>query len=358
MGIQEAGDRQIVTGEYAGSIFPREERTVSMALRLDGRTAPFLVEGSVYARELEAVGTGVVRGPVLVRGDVTLTNTSTKGCQRFLAGLSTRGHLQAISAPVPLAESLTGRADAARFVIRGEVIADSVRLSNTIVFGNVRAKRVVLDSCIVLGAIIATETAEVGSSVFASVDGEAVSLLGPCSCFLASGVSRTPYVFGRHRDALQVLHDFSLRHLALCRSTAAGCGFGRSGDGKFGANRSVSCTEHAKSACPYSQVMLTTGDFVHVEGHRSVTRVEGTQHVTTEQAVPIYVLSIAGRALNFQAVADDANLIGSVMRAVLEFDHYDDVSRQQAQQEWSQELSADEIALLSLAIADGATVTV
>lgn len=353
MAIEEAGERQIITGHHGGSVFPREERTVAMTLRLDGRTEPFLVEGSVYAREFEAMGPGLVRGPVLSRGDIALNHSGKTGTQRYLAGLSTRGHLVATTPSTCLTESLTGRIDAARFVIRGEVIAETVRLSNAIVFGNVRAKRIVLDSCIVLGAVVATEIAEICSSAFASLDAEAVSLLGPCSCFLASGVSRTPFVFGRHRDAEQALNDFSLRHLALCRSTASGCGFGRVEGGAYQANQSVACVRHAAGECAFSQVRLVPADFVQVEGRRQVARAEGSQIIRTEQAVALYVLSIAGRALNLQAMADDADLIAAVMQSVLEFDHYDDVSRRQAREEWSKSLCADEIALLQLATSDG-----
>jgi len=354
MATNEAGDRTIVTGKHAGSIFPREERTVAMALRLDGTARPFEVEGAVYARELEANGEGVVAGPVLARGDVTLSNLGQGGTQRFLGGVSTRGNLAATCPALPLGQSLTARIGAARFIFRGEVIAENVALHNAIVFGNVRARRVTLDSCIVLGAVIGHDIVELRSSAFAALDGRAVTLLGRCSCFIASGTSRTPYVFGVHKDGAGRAHPFGLRHLALCRSVEAGCGFGRSEGGQYLPDQTIACKKHADGTCAFGQVRLVGADFVQADGVRKVGKVAGAQTTTVEEPVPLHVLSIAGRALNLRPIATDAELVGSVLRAVLEYDHYDDPSRAHAEDEWHKTLSPDEVSLLRLATSGAA----
>ena len=78
-------NKMVVEGTEQGSVFPMNREELLKESILDGAREPFDLYGGVYATNLKALGSGLVRGPVLARNNVTLESSGDGGPQRYLS---------------------------------------------------------------------------------------------------------------------------------------------------------------------------------------------------------------------------------------------------------------------------------
>jgi hypothetical protein len=335
MSERRDGDRIVVSGYSAGSHFPRTQAATQYRLELDGlsKEGAFHVDGAVYGRDLRLRGPGAVLGPILGRGDVALENHSGQ-VQRLMAGLHANGNVVARSRGAPLG-SLLGRGLAgADYVIRGDVVAEHVSLENAVVFGNVRGRRVRLTACLVLGQVLATEEAVVSASTLFAYETPSIRFEGPCCALHALGSSDVPPSFADFTDGagkrwpLQIVFYPSL--------------FARS-DGAL--------MHRPEGQGVHEFAQLHAADWVRVDAIKLRRRVQGERVVEERVPVERYVLSIAGRALNFKEISSHIERLTWMLKTVLEFEHYHPNVRQRLQREWVERCKADERVLLELSLA-------
>ncbi len=329
------GDRIVVTGFSAGSHFPRTQARTQFRFEADGLSSegPFVIDGSVYGRDLRFRGPGSVSGPVMGRGDVALQNQSTFP-QRFFGGLHANGNVVSDRRADALSRSLSGTLSAASYVVRGDVIAQHISLENAVVFGNVRGRRVDLQHCIVLGQVLAEEAAVLSATTFLSYAAPSVHFRGPCCALFALGTSDVPPVFEAFADGGGRVWEPDVRLYPVLRSEGASPMTNRPWE---------------EATRGYTAAKLAMADWVRVDAERTVQRRVGGKNIDEKVSVERYVLTIAGRALNFKLLADDLDRLTFMIRCVLEFDHYDPSAQSATRRRWEEVCTPDELALLKLA---------
>lgn len=332
MSERREGDRIVVTGTSAGSHFPRTQAATQYRLELDGtsRDGAFDVDGAVYGRDLRLRGAGVVRGPILGRGDVALEN-HTSGTQRLLAGLHASGSIVAKSRAQPLAAMLGEGLRGGSYIIRGDVVGEHVSLENAIVFGNVRGRRVRLTSCLVIGQVIAAEAAILSASSFLAYESPSIQLEGPCAALHALGSSDSAPTFAPFVD-----------------------GAGETWPSQVAFYPALAALGHHtllhRDAVASASTTLLPADWVRVDAVKQRRRVQGERIVMEQVPTVRYVLSIAGRALNFAAISAHIERLTWMLKTILEIDHYHPRVRERVQREWAERCRGDERLLLDLVL--------
>lgn len=327
------GDRVVVTGYSAGSHFPRTQAKMHYGFEANGLSpeGPFGIQGSVYGRDLRFRGPGTVCGPVLGRGDITLDNAPTGKSQRFLGGLHASGHVASVRRAVALPQSLSGSLGSCAAVIRGDVIGQSVTIENALVFGNVRGRRVDLSHCIVVGQVLADEECVLSATTFLSYASPRVRFRGPCCALYAMGASEFEPVFERYTDSTNKTWESDLRFYP------AFCG-----------NGPMSNRPWEPETRDYRASKLNPADWVRVDATRSVQRRVENKVVEQQVEAERYILSIAGRALNFVPLKDSLDRLTFMVRSALEFDHYTATTQATTRSHWRARCTADEHAALHL----------
>jgi hypothetical protein len=328
------GDRIIVTGYSAGSHFPRTQAATQYRFGADGssREGPFYIDGSVYGRDVRMRGPGTVVGPLLGRGDITLHNHGPTP-QRLLGGIHCSGNAGCISRGGQLPKSLVGSVEAADYAVRGDVVAEHVSLENAVVFGNVRGRQVRLTQCIVFGQVIAKEAAVISASTILSYHAPSVRFEGPCCLLFSSGLSERPPQFEPFKDGAQRVWDCDLRFFPVLRTLGhTGVSF-RPWDNVAKRNESK----------------LVREDWVRVDVMQDVAKIRDGKMVTQRVPSERYVLSVAGRALNFAQVQESLAHLSWMLQTVLEFDHYHPKAQQAVRAKWKEQCTPDEIVLVALA---------
>lgn len=326
-------DRIVVTGRSAGSHFPRTQAVMQYRFEADGSSpeGPFDIDGSLYGRDIRFRGPGTVRGPVLGRGDITLSNASSRP-QRFLGGLHSSGNVGCDGARRPPEESLVEDINHALYVIRGDVVARNVVLRDAIVFGSVRAANVSVEYCVVFGQVVATEQCTISCSTVMAYQAPVVELQGPCAFFFASGESLKLPSWTPHKDSLGRVWPWSAQLYPL-KSTVRQGGL---------TNRPWRDGE-----APAPTALVTT-DWVRatVVEQDSPGR-EGTpdKGVSGER----YVLTAAARALDFSTIESSVTTIAWLFGSALEWEHYSERTREEVTRRVSARCSAQEARAFELA---------
>jgi len=323
------GDRITVTGYSGGSHFPREEKQLNYTWEADGysKEGPFQIDGSVYGRNMRFLGPGIITGSVLARGDVKLDNHS-EGAQRFQAGLSVNGNIVAKSRGASLESSLTGGLDNVDYVLRGDVLANNVVLENAIVFGNIQANKIHLTSCIVFGALIAKETLTVTATTLLYYHAPEIVFEGPCVLMNAMGESNVPPVFATYEDGGGNLWDADVRFYPILRNSG---------------NCSITNRPWLPKT-PFYEVSLLFPETDWVRVDVAPSNPEEEEEDCNER----YVLTIAGRALNFKNLEGQLEDIYQMLKSGLEFEHYHPNTQQEVRRVWEEICTEDEKLLMNI----------
>jgi hypothetical protein len=308
MSIREEGSKIIVDGSITGSLFPSSERQTAFPLLIDGSRLdePLLIEGSVYGCAIEMRGGVDVRGPVVSRGDTVLSPAGAR--IRLCGGITVNGTLDALrrtrSDPAHLCDAI----ERASVVVRGDVIASqNVALSDTVVFGSIRAVNCRLLRCVVLGTVIVQESLTVSMSAIGGYATHEVSFEGSCTLIHALGESHMRPVFAPFdaEDGSVVPSD--IRYYPAVRSS------GR-----------LFNLVHAGAVYPEYSRLEPRSDWIAVdtsspEGASGDVPVDASGDVSGHTLR--WVLSIGGRIGDFSSIQDSIDALVGMLRCGFEYDH-------------------------------------
>lgn len=350
------GDRLVVTGTSSGSQFPRKQEAMAQRYEADGNTSagPFYVEGSIYGQDLRFRGPGAVLGPVLGRGDVSLEPTYGKSPQRFLGGLHASGNIGTAPRRNGFLGSLLASLDNVGTLVCGDVIADQISLCDTVVFGNVRARRIKLSRCIVFGNVLASETAVIGSSTVLGYDaGREVRFEGPCSMVFPVGTSIDTPAFVPATDETGLELPCAVMFLPALRAYGSSALTFRPGlPAGAGANGWKStASELSEGDAAIIASALHPVDWVRHPVQNEVRRYKGRQLIVEVVPSERHILSLGGRALNFEAIIPALHHATWMLKTAIEFSHYSTLNQRRTMEAWVGRCSIDEQKLLVWATA-------
>ena len=265
MTVTREGDAVIVTGLVEHGVYPTRHDDIDQVVILSGT---YDVRGGIYGRELRATGSGTVHGPVVTRKDLLLDQREAIDSQTFLAGLTAPSVIRNMVPSYDVGETCVVDIDNARLRIRGPVVADVVHLSNALVIGNIHARQVTLEHCVVFGLIECAETLVMNTCNFVAYKAGRARLMGRLSSWLGHGVSDDGAEFlGDHpRLHLEPWTDekgrkvpADLRFLPACMS---GTACARPGDFETCDDyHGGTCPSCVSGRAPVSKVSLTNLDF-------------------------------------------------------------------------------------------------
>lgn len=300
MSAQNHRGRQTIRGKYAGNYYPEVHAEIDRKLELDGISGgrPFDVSGSIYGRDLVVRGPGCVHGPMVIRGDVKLHAFQGRGVQAFQAGMFTSGNVLSQSPAKGLPQSMAGDLRGTKRIIRGDIVARNVRLDNTLVFGNIQGATIDVSSCLVFGAVIATNQARIRASTILHYHAPRIEFEGPCMMLSAMGESVDKPVFAPFEDETGKIWPANIRFYPVLRAAGFPFLFWR----------------------PWKLEELGPLGLLFQGVDWRKVPVESSPDEPTEARR--YVLSVAGRALDFGSLSHHLAELAELLRIGFEFDHY------------------------------------
>lgn len=273
----------------------------------------FRVNGGVYAYNLVVNGVGTVTGPVLVRREITLHPPEEQGKMvLFLSGLAagvsvlTRVSDQKQHSPVHDREFTP-------LIIRGDVIAPSVSLENTVVAGNIHCDEAVIKDSIIIGVPYVRDTLRLENVVLLSYDAGEVRLFGRNTLLLPYAISRNsapnfddevtrPPEIPEDRRDKEAAADANvawMRYFGLCY-TKYGCG-----------EDAIICDRHRDGSCPYAPVRMNSEDVYPTR--------EGTRSG--------HALTMAPRMLDLPKLSEEIKRVSQFVYNAQMYDHFDDSAK-------------------------------
>ena len=324
MPILEEGSNRVVASSVKGNIFPTVERETIFSLLIDGtQGSPVRVHGSVYGRSLRILGDARVDGPIVSRGDVRIEPQGR--IVRLLSGLTVNGSINVVASAAIRNRHLGHGLDEAWMIVRGDVTAShNIFLSNTIVFGSIRAQNCKLDRCIVLGTIVAQEKLTVSRSAIAGYTSHEVTFEGPCTMIHAIGESARRPLFVPHEDA-DGITAVDLRYYPILRP-------------KFGF---LNLGESALNSYPSYSRLDPQADWVAVQAPRNAAF--GYAEGRSEH----WVLSLGGRVADFTAIQESIEVLAEMLKCGFEFEHYHPNVRERLLQRTLARLAPEEACILT-----------
>lgn len=230
MPVTRQVDNVIAEGLVEHGIYPtcHEEIGCSVILRGD-----YKVLGGVYGARLKAMGSGVVHGPVVTREDLLLDERELTGTAHhsFLSGLTAPTVLRNEVPAYTIAETVVRDLANAKLRVRGPILADTVHLSNALIIGNIHARQVTLEACVVFGTIECEDLLVMNTCNFVAYRAGRARLMGRMSTWLGYGVSYDgaefmgaseprPHIENGH-DSFNTVVPPDLRYLPVCMSGTA-----------------------------------------------------------------------------------------------------------------------------------------
>lgn len=362
MSEQLQGDRLVITGTSSGNHFPRKQEAIGLRYEADGTTkaGPFYVEGSMYGRDLRFRGPGAVLGPVLGRGDISLDPGDAGEPQRFLGGLHTAsGNIGCAPRKTGFLGSLMASINNTGVVVRGDVIGDQVSLVDTVVFGNVRGRRVNLRRCIVFGNVVAPEGIVIGSSTVVGYEsGADVRFEGPCSMVFPVGTSVEVPAFVPATDEAGLEVPCSVMFLpALLALGSSSLVFRPRIDSTPELDdatwrptaKDLQRRDESVEACALHPV-----DWVLHPVDTTKRKLHGREIVEELVRSERYLLSLGGRALDFERILGTLNHVTWMLKSAIEYDHYSPANQTRTEAAWVERCRPDELQLLRWATSKAA----
>jgi len=325
MAVREEGSNIVVDGSIAGSLFPKNEKDIIFPVLIDGSKSaePILIEGSVYGRSIEVRGGVTVDGPVVSRGDAKLLPSNKR--IRLNGGITVNGVLNGASAFKNNEISLTQDIENASIIIRGDIaVNQSLYLSNTIVFGSIKAINCKLENCIVLGTLMIEEQLTVSMSSIGGYSARGVTFEGSCLLIHALGESLTKPVFSPYEAIDGEIIDCDVRYYPAMRENS----------------RLVNLV-HVNQPYPVYSKLDPFSDWVEVHAHPSAIGGD------IEGAGTKVVLSIGGRIGDFSQIQDSLNALTNMLKCGFEYDHLSPHVKQKVKEAALAKLNLDESWILN-----------
>lgn len=329
------GDRIIVTGYSGGSHYAKLQAETVFSFEADGtsKEGPFHIAGSVYGKNIRLRGAGQIDGSVLCRGDLRLEN-HTDDVISLRSGVSVNGNLVAVARGGRLQDSLVAGLEKADYILRGDVVAQSVTLENAVIFGNLQANNVKLTNCLVFGAVIARERLQLTASTCLYYHSAKVIFEGPCTLIHAMGESHSAPTLSPYQDGAGQVWEADLRFYPVYRGD----------DDASLMNRPWE--SHSRNF-EVAKLALAS-DWVRVPVTKERTGVEDGQLKSRLVEETRHVLSITGRALNFKGMEKTIENLYHMLATGLEFDHYHPETKAEIQESWADICTPEELKMMTM----------
>lgn len=360
-----SGDKIIVTGNEIGSQFPTNRMEIQKEIVLDGRKAPFTIEGGIFSPNLHVLGGGVIKGPVFSSETLRMENDGAQGVQMYLSGITAQKSIVSESTGHAAVEkSLAATMDGLRFIVRGDIVSgERINLQDTCVVGSVKAPQVTLKHSMILGTVISDYHIECLCSAIGMYQSSTITFRGPCSIFSAGGQSNAKPAFENYDDKERFIT--TLRYIPLCRVKNVGCQMGLASfeekiDGdkaeimkKLGVG--IACGTWLSGACPFADhVSLGKQDFYDIPRSAVPSSVtdrgkparKGSLAGSTSSS--LWILGIMGRAFSLEGLKKQNDDFMRILHGIFAFEH---LSAEQCDEErriWDRFLSPNELALMTM----------
>ncbi|MDR0712313.1 MAG: hypothetical protein LBF67_08240 [Prevotellaceae bacterium] len=156
-----------------GSILPEKVADLNRSITIQGNTT---VEGPVYAHKLEIQsGDSEIQGAVFTQLELYV-NSEASGNIYFKKSVGS-------------ANSIVARASKCKTVFHSDVNAKSITLYNAFVAGSIYADEVVLESCVVIGGVFATQSIDLTNSIVGTFNSPFVRIAQNVGILLPSAFS-------------------------------------------------------------------------------------------------------------------------------------------------------------------------
>jgi subtilisin family serine protease len=141
-----------------GSLLPEKTSELDRHVTIQGNT---VIEGAVYAKKLEIRnGDSEIRGAVFAHHELYV-NSEAKGNIIFRKSVGS-------------ANSLVSRAQDCNLIFQSDINAKSVSLYNAFVAGSIYADDIILQNCVVLGGVFATQNIDITHSIVGTFNSPSV----------------------------------------------------------------------------------------------------------------------------------------------------------------------------------------
>jgi hypothetical protein len=164
-----------------GSILPEKISELTRTITIQGNT---VIEGPVYAHKLEIQqGNSEIHGAVFTQLELYV-NSDAKGYFSFKKSVGS-------------ASSVVSRANDCKLMFHSDINTKTITLYNTFVAGSIYADEVILENCVVIGGVFATQSIELTNSIVGTFNapsvrlGQSIGLLLP-SAFSIEKITSVP----------------------------------------------------------------------------------------------------------------------------------------------------------------------
>ena len=156
-----------------GSILPEKISELNRTITIQGST---IIEGPVYAHKLEIQeGDSEIHGAVFTHLELYV-NSEAKGNIAFKKSVGS-------------ASSVVSRAQNCNILFHSDINAKSVTLYNAFVAGSIYADEIILENCVVIGGVFATQSIDLKNSIVGTFNTPSIKAAQVVSLLLPSAFS-------------------------------------------------------------------------------------------------------------------------------------------------------------------------
>lgn len=164
---------QLKDNRIKGAILPEKVAELNRTITIQGDT---IIEGPVYAYKLEVQnGDLEIQGAVFTQSELYVNSEAT-GNVYFRKSVGS-------------ANSIVSRANKCKTIFHSDINSKSITLYNAFVAGSIYADEVVLDNCVVIGGVFATQSIDLTNSIVGTFNAPFVRIAQTVSILLPSAFS-------------------------------------------------------------------------------------------------------------------------------------------------------------------------
>jgi hypothetical protein len=283
----------VLKGKIDEATYPKSQSEILRDVII---TEEFNILKGIYGKTISVDGKGKILGPVYADEDISVKCPKLSGdFIRFNAGLSAASSIS-IDGDTIITDK-PGSLEKAKVYVKGDIVSDIVKVENSVIFGNLRARKVIVNNSTIVGGIYADEQLILENSRVVSFTSAEVLLKGTILCWLPYGFSKIPM---KMEDSLLVNGITIVSRLVFT-------GFGDS-----------------------HEMELGVGD-IHL--HK---RDDGNE---------IYAINLGRRALNLKIIEEEFQKVEKFISSILIFDQLDSHSQEMALIDWTKNMGESEAAI-------------
>jgi hypothetical protein len=164
---------QLKDNRVKGSILPEKVAELNRTITIQGDT---IIEGPVYAHKLEIQnGDLEIQGAVFTQSELYV-NSEAGGKVYFQKSVGS-------------ASSIVSRASKCNTIFHSDINSKNITLYNAFVAGSIYADEIILDNCVVIGGVFATQSIDLTNSIVGTFNAPFVRIAQTVSILLPSAFS-------------------------------------------------------------------------------------------------------------------------------------------------------------------------